>query len=126
MRGSAVLAGRQVIMLVLAALLAAACSSGADPVADPPGSTSTTTVAAKGVQASVIEVPALAGDGAEPRIAQVSSVDGTVYAVGSIQSLRDGRWTPLVLRRDAGGWTRIAVDVPADDRGGRVAGCCGQ
>lgn len=117
MRGSAVLAGRQVIVLVLAALFAATCSSGGDPVADPPDSTSTTTVAASDVQASVIEVPDLAGDGAEPRIAQLSSVDGTVYAVGSIQSLRDGRWTPLVLRRDAGGWTRIAVDVPADAAG---------
>jgi hypothetical protein len=109
-----VLAGRQVIVLVLAALFAAACSSGADPVADPPDSTSTTTVVASDVQASVIEAPDLAGEGGEPGIAQLSSVDGTVYAVGSVQSLRDGRWTPLVLRRDAGGWTRIAVDVPAD------------
>lgn len=111
------LAGRRVIVVVVvvvAALFAAACSSDGDAVADPPGSTSTTRVVASDVQASVVEVPDLAGDGAEPRIAQVSSVDGAVYAVGSIQSLRDGRWTPLVLRHDAGAWTPIAVDVPAD------------
>lgn len=114
MRGSAELAGRRVIVGVVAALFAAACSSDGDPVADPPGSTSTTGIVASDVQASVVEVPDLAGDGAEPRIGQVSSVDGDLYAVGSIQSLRDGRWTPLVLRHDAGGWTPIAVDVPAD------------
>lgn len=111
------LAGRQVIVLVLAGMFAAACSSGGDPVADPQGSTSTTRVAATDVQASVIEVPDLAGDGAQPRIAQLNSVDGDVYAVGSIQSLGDGRWSPLVLRRDAGAWTPIAVDVPAGAAG---------
>jgi len=114
-RGNAVRPGRKVIVLVLAALFAAACGSSSDPAADPPGSTSTTTsVVASDAQASVIEVRDLAGDGAEPRIAQLSSVEGDLYAVGSIQSLRDGCWTPLGLRRDADGWTRIAVDVPAD------------
>lgn len=103
-------------MLVLAAALVAGCSSGdGDRAADPPSSTSTTTeVPAPEVRAAVIEVPDLAGEGAEPDIAQVSSVNGRTYAVGSTQSLRDGRFAPVVLRRDAGGWTPVPVDLPPD------------
>jgi hypothetical protein len=105
-------------MLGALALALAACSSGAgggeaasEGVSQPP-------IENESPQPSVVvealDTSAFGGDGEVASIRRLHSVDDSVYAAGTVQSLADAHRRPLLLERRGSDWTEVTLTVAGD------------